>query len=331
MLRLFCIFPQLVHILSKEVKDMKYKQIMNILPSEVKHVIDRENIDFEHLQEIRLRAGYPIILFYKNKEQILPMNGTERIIRETLDYVSNYSLYAYENELRQGFITIEGGHRIGMAGQVIIEDKKIKNLKQVSSLNVRISHEILNCADKLFPYITHNKQMYHTLIISPPRCGKTTLLRDLIRQISDGNKWVKGCTVGVVDERSELAGCYRGIPQNQMGMRTDVLDGCPKADGMLMLVRSMSPQVIAVDEIGAPEDVQAIKYAMHCGCKMIATVHGETLEEIQRKPLFEQLVNERCFERYVVLQNETHVGEIAGIYDMYGELLYQDKIKEHKI
>ena len=331
MLRLFCIFPQLVHILSKEVKDMKYKQIMNILPSEVKHVIDRENIDFEHLQEIRLRAGYPIILFYKNKEQILPMNGTERIIRETLDYVSNYSLYAYENELRQGFITIEGGHRIGMAGQVIIEDKKIKNLKQVSSLNVRISHEILNCADKLFPYITHNKQMYHTLIISPPRCGKTTLLRDLIRQISDGNKWVKGCTVGVVDERSELAGCYRGIPQNQMGMRTDVLDGCPKADGMLMLVRSMSPQVIAVDEIGAPEDVQAIKYAMHCGCKMIATVHGETLEEIQRKPLFEQLVNERCFERYVVLQNETHVGEIAGIYDTYGKQLYQDEVKEHKI
>ena len=310
---------------------MKYKQIMNILPSEVKHVIDRENIEFDHLQEIRLRAGYPIILFYKNKEQILPMNGTERIIRETLDYVSNYSLYAYENELRQGFITIEGGHRIGMAGQVIIEDRKIKNLKQISSLNVRISHEILNCGDKLFPYITHNKQMYHTLIISPPRCGKTTLLRDLIRQISDGNKWVKGCTVGVVDERSELAGCYRGIPQNQMGMRTDVLDGCPKAEGMLMLVRSMSPQVIAVDEIGAPEDVEAIKYAMHCGCRMIATVHGESLEEIQRKPLFEQLVKERCFERYVVLQNQTHVGQIAGIYDTYGKLLYQDTMKEQKI
>lgn len=309
---------------------MKYKQIMNILPSEVKHVIDRENIDFEHLQEIRLRAGYPIILFYKNKEQILPINGTERIIRETLDYVSNYSLYAYENELRQGFITIEGGHRIGMAGQVIIEDRRIKNLKQISSLNVRISHEILNCADKLFPYITHNKQMYHTLIISPPRCGKTTLLRDLIRQISDGNKWVKGCTVGVVDERSELAGCYHGIPQNQMGMRTDVLDGCPKADGMLMLVRSMSPQVIAVDEIGAPEDVQAIKYAMHCGCRMVATVHGETLEEIQKKPLFEQLVKERCFERYVVLQNEIHVGEIEGIYDACGELLYQEEIKEYE-
>ena len=297
---------------------MKYKQIMNILPNEVKSVISKENIEFDHLQEIRLRAGYPIILFYKNKEQIIPTKGTEKVIRETLDYVSDYSLYAYENELRQGFITIEGGHRVGVAGQVIIENGRVKNLKQISSLNIRISHEILNCADKLFPYITHNKQMYHTLLISPPRCGKTTLLRDLIRQISDGNKWVKGCTVGVVDERSEIAGCYHGIPQNNMGMRTDVLDGCPKAEGMLMLVRSMSPQVIAVDEIGTAEDVQAIKYAMHCGCRMIATVHGETLEEIQRKPLFEQLVKEKYFERYVVLRNGNQIGEIAGIYDAEG-------------
>ena len=303
---------------------MKCKQILNILPIEVKNAINKECVDFNHLQEIRLRVGYPIILFYKNKEQILPIKGTERFVQETLDYASNYSLYAYENELRQGFITIEGGHRIGMAGQVIIEDKRIKNLRQISSLNVRISHEILNCADKLFPFITRNKQMYHTLIISPPRCGKTTLLRDLIRQISDGNKWVKGCTVGVVDERSELAGCYHGIPQNQMGMRTDVLDGCPKAEGMLMLVRSMSPQVIAVDEIGAPEDVQAIKYAMHCGCKMLATVHGESLEEIQKKPIFEQMIHEHCFERYVLLKNEKQIGEIAGIFDAYGEQLYEE-------
>lgn len=298
---------------------MKYKQIMNILSKDVKGVLEQENLQFDYLQEIRLRAGYPIILLYDGKEKILPMKVSERGIRETLDYVSNYSLYAYENELKQGFITIEGGHRVGMAGQVLIENGRVKNLKQISSLNVRVSHEIVGCADKLFPYITHNKQMYHTLLISPPRCGKTTLLRDLIRQISDGNEWVKGCTVGVVDERSELAGCYQGIPQNHMGMRTDVLDGCPKADGMLMLIRSMSPQVVAVDEIGAPEDIQAIKYAMHCGCKMIATVHGESLEELQRKPLLEQMMREQCFERYVLLCNRSSVGEIAGIYDKYGD------------
>lgn len=298
---------------------MKYRQILNILSKDVKGVLEQEQLRFDALQEIRLRAGYPIILLYDGKEKIIPMTVTERGIKETLDYVSNYSLYAYENELKQGFITVEGGHRVGMAGQVLIENGRVKNLKQISSLNVRVSHEIVGCANELFPYITYNKQMYHTLIISSPRCGKTTLLRDLIRQISDGNSYVKGCTVGVVDERSELAGCYQGIPQNKMGMRTDVLDGCPKAEGMLMLIRSMSPQVIAVDEIGAPEEIQAMKYAMHCGCKLLATVHGESLEEIQKKPIFEDLVRERCFERYVVLKNQTRVGEIAGIYDKYGE------------
>ena len=303
---------------------MKYKQIMNILSNDIKSVLERENLQFDFLQEIRLRAGYPVILLYGGKEKILPMKVTEREILETLDYVSNYSLYAYENELKQGFITIEGGHRVGMAGQVIIENGRVKNLKYISSLNIRVSHEIVGCADKLFPYITYNKQMYHTLIISPPRCGKTTLLRDMIRQISDGNEYVNGSTVGVVDERSELAGCYQGIPQNHMGMRTDVLDGCPKAEGMLMLVRSMSPQVIAVDEIGAPEEVQAIKYAMHCGCKMIATVHGESIEDIQRKPLLEQMIREQGFERYVVLNNRKRVGEIVGIYDASHNCIHEE-------
>lgn len=305
---------------------MKYKQIMNILSKDVKSALEHENLRFDYLQEVRLRAGYPVILLYAGKEKIMSIQATERSIRETLDYVSNYSLYAYENELKQGFITIEGGHRVGMAGQVLIGNGRVENLKYISSLNIRVSHEIVGCADKLFPYITHNRQMYHTLIISPPRCGKTTLLRDMIRQISDGNEYVKGCTVGVVDERSELAGCYQGIPQNHMGMRTDVLDGCPKAEGMLMLIRSMSPQVIAVDEIGAPEEVQAIKYAMHCGCKMIATVHGESLEEIQKKPLLEQMIREHCFERYVVLNNRKRVGEIVGIYDASHNRIYEEYV-----
>ena len=303
---------------------MKYKQIMNILSKDVQSVLTQENLQFNHLQEIRLRAGRPVILLYRGEEKILSMKVCEREIRETLDYVSNYSLYAYENELKQGFITIEGGHRVGMAGQVLIENGRVKNLKYISSLNIRISHEVVGCADKLFPHITHNMQMYHTLIISPPRCGKTTLLRDMIRQISDGNDYVKGCSVGVVDERSELAGSYQGIPQNQMGIRTDVLDGCPKAEGMLMLIRSMSPQVIAVDEIGAPDEVQAIKYAMHCGCKMIATVHGESLEEIRRKPLLEQMISEQCFERYVVLSNRRRVGKIANIYDKDGVMIFTE-------
>lgn len=306
--------------------ERRKRQVVQVLAKPIVQCLEEERILFDHIQEIKLRIGKPLIIIYRGKERMWKdVIVTKEEIKETLEYISNYSLYAYEHELKQGFITIEGGHRVGMAGQVIMEEGKIKNLKYIFSINLRISHEVKNCADKIFPYITYNKQMYHTLLISPPRCGKTTLLRDIIRQVSDGNMWVKGCTVGVVDERSELGGCYLGNPQNEMGVRTDILDRCPKAEGMIMLIRSMAPQVIAVDEIGAQEDVHAIEYAMHCGCKMLATAHGYSMEEIQRKPIFEKLVQERRFERYVILSNRYQIGGIEAVYGENGSLLYQEK------
>ena len=306
--------------------ERRKRQVVQVLAKPIVQCLEEERILFDHIQEIKLRIGKPLIIIYRGKERMWKdVIVTKEEIKETLEYISNYSLYAYEHELKQGFSTIEGGHRVGMAGQVIMEEGKIKNLKYISSINLRISHEVKNCADKIFPYITYNKQMYHTLLISPPRCGKTTLLRDIIRQVSDGNMWVKGCTVGVVDERSELGGCYLGNPQNEMGVRTDILDRCPKAEGMIMLIRSMAPQVIAVDEIGAQEDVHAIEYAMHCGCKMLATAHGYSMEEIQRKPIFEKLVQERRFERYVILSNRYQIGGIEAVYGENGSLLYQEK------
>lgn len=300
---------------------MQVDRILKVLPGSIRILIQREELQYSYLQEIKLRVGQPLILVYRGKEIMLGKNRgkpyivTADDIRETVDYVSNYSLYAYENEMRQGFITIEGGHRVGMTGQTILEGGKVKNLKYISSINIRMSHEILGCADKVFPYITYNKQLAHTLIISPPGCGKTTLIRDMIRQISDGNDWIRGITVGVVDERSEIGGSYMGVAQNHLGIRTDILDCCPKAEGMIMLIRSMGPQVIAVDEIGTSEDIYAIEYAMHCGCKMIATVHGASLDEIRRKPLLKRLVEERGFERYIVLGNEDSVGQIKSIYN----------------
>lgn len=303
---------------------MKAKEITQILAKDVRRAIEREQLKWEELQEIRLRVGHPVILLYQNEESILRHIVCERDLNETMEYVSNYSLYAYENELRQGFITVEGGHRVGVAGQVLSEHGNVKKMKQISSLNIRISHEVIDCAEPIFPYITYNKQVCHTLIISPPKCGKTTMLRDVIRQISNGNRWVKGCTVGVVDERSELAGCYQGIPQNHVGMRTDVLDCCPKAEGMLMLIRSMAPQVIAVDEIGSVDDVRAMEYAMHCGCKMIATVHGNSMEEIRKKPVLDDLIRKRRFERYIVLRNGKRIGEVDGVYDERGSLIYRE-------
>lgn len=305
---------------------MREGEITKILGRPIQNILKQNRIQFEKLQEIRLRIGQPLIIQYGNREHVFEETITKEIFRETLEYVSHYSLHAYENELKQGFITVEGGHRVGMAGQVLLEKGEIKNLKQISSMNIRISHEVLNCADMILPYIIKGKEICHSLIISPPRCGKTTLLRDLIRQISDGNEWMKGCTVGVVDERSELGGCYLGVPQNQLGIRTDVLDCCPKAKGMLMLIRSMSPQVIAVDEIGSYEDVHSLEYAMHCGSKIIATVHGNSMDEIRKKPLFEQLVKEHRFERYIVLGKRQRVGEIEGIYDERGSLLFQEDV-----
>lgn len=303
---------------------MNYENLKHILTRTIRDTIDKLQLDWSGIQEIRLRLGQPMVIIYNNKERILSHSIERKELMEIIDYITNYSPYAYENELRQGFITIEEGHRVGMAGQVLVEKGSVKNFKQISSLNIRVSHEVLHCADTIIPYIAQNKQVCHTLIVSPPRCGKTTILRDVIRQISNGTEEIRGCTVGVVDERSELASCYQGVPQNDMGMRTDVLDGCPKAEGMLMLIRSMSPQVIAIDEIGGPEEVEIMKYAMHCGVKILATVHGESMEEIRHKPLFTQLIQEHCFKRYVVLQNGNHVGEVAGIYDERGSLLYKE-------
>lgn len=312
---------------------MQENRILNVLPRSVRILIHKEQLQYEHLQEIKLRVEKPLLLIYRGEELILggqrgkPYMVTKEDVREMLEYISNYSLYAYEQEMKQGFITIEGGHRVGMTGQAIIENGKVKNLKHISSVNVRMSHEVLGCADKVFPYITYNRSLYHTLVISPPRCGKTTLLRDMIRQISDGNDWVRGIAVGVVDERSEIGGCYMGVAQNHLGIRTDVLDGCPKAEGMIMLIRSMGPEVIAVDEIGSAEDVHAIEYAMHCGCKMLATVHAGSMEELRKKPLLDQMIDQGRFERYILLGNRAHVGQIDGIFDHRGSLLYREDVR----
>ncbi len=322
----------LLHILCKEVDKMERQekkrrgQILNILAQSIRKIIKEEVEDPGKLQEIRMRMGQPLRVLKENQEIVLPKSGKPHIVtkedlRETMDYISHYSLYAYENELRQGFITVEGGHRVGVAGKVIMEKDRVKNIQYISSLNIRISHEVIGCADALMPYITVNRQICHTLIISPPCCGKTTLIRDLIRQISDGNQYLRGCSVGVVDERSELGGCYLGIAQNHLGTRTDVLDCCPKAEGMIMLIRSMAPQVIAVDEIGTIEDIHAIEYAMQCGCRMIASVHGLNMDEASKKPVLGTLIRRRMFQRYVVLGNENGPGEILGIYDERGSVL----------
>lgn len=299
------------------------ESILNILPVQIRTRIIKEQLDFAKLQEIRMRAGRPLLFRYDGKERRLGKTSAYMVtpddVNETVQYAANYSLYAYEQEMRQGYLTIEGGHRVGMAGQVIPEGEGIRNLKYISSVNIRVAHEVPGCADQVLPRLVEEGELMSTIIIAPPGCGKTTLLRDLIRQISNGSYFMEGRNVGVVDERSELGGSYMGICQNDLGMRTDILDACPKAEGMLMLIRSMGPQVIAVDEIGSVREVQILRYAMCCGCQMLATVHGATFHEIRSKPMFEEFFTQKLFRRYVVLKNGRHLGLVEGIYDEQGE------------
>lgn len=305
----------------------------------LRRILDSMRVDYNGLQEIRLRIGAPLLILYFGREYFVSESGklTNRIqeaytvkqaeVRETMEFISNYSLYAFEEELRHGFITIQGGHRVGVAGKTVLEKDHIKNMKHISFINVRLAHEVLGCADGILPYILNGNSIYHTLIISPPRCGKTTLLRDLIRQLSNGGAEHEGMTVGVVDERSELGACYLGRPQNDLGYRTDILDCCPKEEGMMMLVRSMSPKVIAVDEIGSREDVEALEYVMNCGVKLLATVHGNGIEEIKNKPVLGRLIREKMFQRYILLGNE--VGTIQAVFDERGSFLaYKEELED---
>ena len=273
---------------------------------------------WDGLQEIRLRIGKPLFIRHKNTEYTISATGelyggspysiTENDIQTSLSLMSDYSLYAFEDELKNGYITLPGGHRVGVTGKTVINHNDVATLKYYNGLNIRISHEIKGCADKLITYLTDNNPM-HTIIISPPGCGKTTLLRDIIRLFSEG-----GFNVSVVDERSEIAGCYKGIPQNDLGPRTDVLDACPKAKGMIMLLRSMSPDIIAVDEAGSRHDFYAIEEIINSGVVLLCTLHGNNPRDIASIPA--------PFKRRIVLSNRLGSGTIEGIYNEKNENLY---------
>ena len=310
------------------------EQILPLFSGRLRRSLQTAEVDYEQLREIRLRVSKPVSLLgmdgikYLSEEGELTKWVRDAIcpevkeLKAVVESACGYSGYAFEEEIRRGYLTIPGGHRIGLAGRVVMNGSDIQTLKYISALNLRISHPVKGCGERWRNYFYEKGMPCHVLIVSPPGCGKTTLLRDVIRMYSDGGGGYLPRTVGVTDERSEIGGTYRGVATHDLGIHTDVLDGCPKVLGMEMLLRSMAPEVLAVDEIGV-SDISALESALRCGCKILATLHGKNIEDFVEKPGFSMLVKEKVFDRYVFLKAEKSPGEVQCIYGKNFEKLWE--------
>lgn len=277
-------------------------EILKYFPMELRNaILLSEEIDFTKICEIRIRVNRPVILVSREKEYIVKRNREEYIVSKEIvgrifESICGNSVYAFEEEISNGFITIQGGHRVGIAGKPLYKAGKIHTIKDISGLNFRVARQIKGVADEIIPKIKKDGEFVNTLIISPPGLGKTTLLRDLVRQISNF-----GYNISLVDERSEIAACFLGVPQNDVGIRTDVMDGVSKDDGIKMMVRSMRPEFIATDEIGTDEDAEAIEYAINSGVKILATAHGEKMEDLYKSAKMHDLLKHDIFSKVVLI------------------------------
>lgn len=307
---------QIVIVIGRDYIMINTRDIYNILPQNIKNAVG--NIDsYSQLQEIRIRADKPLMIQDGINEIILDYSPDIEDLRILIQRMSNYSVYAFDEELKQGFITIKGGHRVGICGGCVMENNKIKTIKSISSINIRICREIIGCSDSIMTHIVYEQNVINTIIISPPKCGKTTLVRDIARNLSNGmeNINLKGKKVCIIDERSEIGACYNGIPQLDVGIRTDVLDECPKSEGIMMAIRSMSPEVIVCDEIGTYKEMESIMMALNSGVKLITTIHGFGIEDLYKRDVFKEILNNNVFERSIVLSSREKAGTIQYIYD----------------
>lgn len=286
------------------------QKIINKMPVTLRNVLSEIPEDVRNsLEEIRIQINQPVRVISGGRELVLKECSIDR---QTIDNILNnlldYSIYAYEEDLAKGFITIEGGHRVGVCGRVVTENGGIRLIKEISSLNIRRSRAIRGASAKVINEIYDPAiGLQNTIIVSPPKCGKTTLVRDIVRAVSE-----RGMRVGVCDERSEIAGMYQGVPSYDLGPRTDVLDGCIKAEGMLMLIRSMSPDVIVTDEIGRSEDIPAIEAATSAGISIITTIHGNSYEDLMASKIG-PLVNQGIFKRIIFLSNIPSTGTVREV------------------
>ena len=307
-------------------------EIVNSLSLNLREKIKKLPKSNLNIEEIRLRSQKPLILnannkdyFYNEKENDLALNMdspyivTREDIEQTFQIICKYSIHTFMDDITKGFITLRGGHRVGIVGKAIIENGQVKNIKHISSLNIRISREIIGCSDKILEHIIKdNNQVNNTLIISPPQCGKTTLVRDIVRNLSNGNKkyGFRGVKVALIDERNEIGGSYLGVPQMDVGIRTDIIETCPKDIGIMMLLRSMSPNIIVTDEIGNEREIKALYTALNGGVSLITTVHGDSIEDIQGRKELSCLLDKELFKKVIILSARKGPGTVEKIYDI---------------
>jgi stage III sporulation protein AA len=281
--------------------------VTKILPNEIKESIETLKAR-EEITEIRLRVGKNVRAYLGGQEKELNTIVSKQDLIKILSNISSNSIYSVQNDINKGFVTIEGGNRIGIAGEIVVVDGKIKNVKEISSMNIRISKEFIGISDGIMDNIVQDGLIKNTIIISPPGLGKTTLLRDIIRNLSG-----EGYNVSLIDERGEIAAMYEGKASLNLGDRTDVISFVDKSLGMQMAVRSLAPDVVCTDEIGNERDVEAVKYLCKSGVSFITTMHGKCLEDIKRGPM-KKIIDEGYLDTVIILSKKCGIGSIEKIY-----------------
>lgn len=290
------------------------KEVIQILPEKLLKIIEPIANSFP-VEEIRIRLGKNINIVCSNEDYLIPYKITTSDIEGILNLATDYSFYANEESLLKGFVTLTGGHRIGFSGSVIKENNKIISIRNINSLNIRIARQIEGVCKIIMPYILKDNKILNTLIVSPPKVGKTTMLRDISREISTNKQGYIGKRVCIVDERKEIAALHNGISKLNVGQKCDVLEGVDKGYGMNMLIRAMSPEVIITDEVGKFEDIEALENCVLSGVNVISSAHGENITDILNKKEFVSIIKKGIFDRYIFLENINGKRKVKEIYN----------------